>query len=835
MKNTFLLLATVAALLLVGCTKAQKTGVALTWETGVNKVDSLNYEHVLTITNHGDEPLENNWVIYFCHFSKKYDAGKEGPIAIAHISGTYHKISPTSFYKPIAAGDSLSVKLRSPRNFDNVSFLPEGTFIVKTLKDGTESAPQDVAIRYKRNGDEFRPAIVKGEPQYYPFGDKLYEDNSVFMQPTTTTKTDIIPSIKSVTKGTGELNFSKDVAFVPYPASFANEAKLLENKLKDIYGCTVSTAGTTKIALAKLADDVQTQNDEHYLLDITADGVTIKGKTAHAIFNGVQTLLAMLGSESLPTTLPHAQLSDFPDLSYRGVMLDISRNFSSKENILKTIDLLAMYKLNILHMHLADDEGWRLEIPGLEELTTVGSRRGYSKDEAEFLFPAYGGGWDPNSPTSLGNGQLTRQDFIDILKYAQRNHISVIPELDFPGHSRAAIKSMNARYKKYIATDTAKAEEFLLIDFADTSRYFSAQSYRDNVINVALPSTYRFINKVVTEIDLMYKDAGMKMEVLHIGGDEVPRGSWTGSPVCKEFMAKQGMKEVKELKPYFVEQMLRMTREKNIRLAGWQEIVLNHQDDAVDSRFANDNVLSYCWNTVADEIPYKLANAGFGVIICNATNFYLDFSYNRSFDEPGHNWGGMGTEYNSFDLLPYNIYKSIRRDLRGKPIELPKDVSGKQALKPTARKQIEGVQGQVFSETIRRYDMIEYYLLPKMLGLVERGWNVEPAWSLATDNDALYKDALRTYIATIGERELARLAKLGINFRVAQPGIKIADGQLYANCPISGAKICYTTDGSEPTINSAEWKAPVACDAKLVKAKAFYCGKQSTTTLLHNP
>lgn len=206
---------------------------------------------------------------------------------------------------------------------------------------------------------------------------------------------------------------------------------------------------------------------------------------------------------------------------------------------MKLIDYLASYKISVLHLHLTDDEAWRIEIPGLEELTEVASRRGHTTDESECLFPAYAWGCDATDTTSLANGYYTRNDFIDILQYAQKRHIKIIPEVDIPGHSRAAIKAMNARYKKYIDIDKTKAEEFLLTDFSDTSRYISAQHYTDNVVNVAMPSTYRFVEKVIDEFDKIYQDAGLKLTVLHIGGDEVARGAWTGSTICHDLMQEK--------------------------------------------------------------------------------------------------------------------------------------------------------------------------------------------------------------------------------------------------------------------------------------------------------
>ena len=492
--------------------------------------------------------------------------------------------------------------------------------------------------------------------------------------------------------------------------------------------------------------------------------------------------------------------------------------------------------MNVLHLHLSDDEAWRVEIPGLEELTEIASRRGHTTDELTCLYPAYAWGWNEADTTSLANGYYSRSDFMDILKYAKERHIRIIPEIDIPGHSRAAIKAMNARYRKYIDTDRPKAEEYLLIDFADTSQYLSAQNFTDNVINVAMPSTYRFLEKVIDEIGRMYQDAGVELPAFHVGGDEVPEGIWEGSSVCRTFMKKHGLTKIRDLKDYFLGQILEMLDKRNIQAVGWQDIVMN-PDNTVNEHFRNSKVLNYCWNTIpeqgGDEVPYKLANAGYPIILCNVGNFYLDMAYCYHVEEPGLRWGGYVDEYVTFDMLPFDIYKSLRRNLKGESVDVKTASNGKQPLTKEGYKNIKGLSGQIWAETIRSFEQIEYYLFPKVFGLAERVWNAQPSWALSPDGK-VYMDAKRKYNAGIVTYELPRLAKRGINFRVSPPGIMVRDGLLLVNTTNPNAVIRYTTDGSEPTESSVEWQTQIACDAPLIKAKAFYLGKESVTTVLIN-
>jgi len=300
-------------------------------------------------------------------------------------------------------------------------------------------------------------------------------------------------------------------------------------------------------------------------------------------------------------------------------------------------------------------------------------------------------------------------------------------------------------------------------------------------------------------------------------------------------MKQEKINNIQGLKDYFWGKTLAMLEARGIQLAGWQDISLR-DDKSVNPKFAGKNILNYCWSTVPDwgeeEVPYGLVNNGCPIILSNVTNYYMDLAYNRHPYEPGFNWGGYVDEATSFSLLPYRIYLSVRKNMKGEKRDIYAEEKIKTERTPlTNRDLIKGVQGQLWGETIRSYDMIEYYLFPKMFGLIERGWNAEPDWS-QSDNDEGYLQALRLYRSKISERELPRLAKLGVNFRVAHPGIKIIDGELHANSVLPQAKIYYTTDGSEPTTRSTLWTKPVKCDAKLIKAKAFYAGKESVTTVL---
>lgn len=811
--------------------------LSLIWKLEKDSVEARYFKNTFCLTNNGNKSLADNWVIYFNQTPIYYQQPINAPLEIECIGSTYYKMYPTEHYQALAPGETLSFTILSEGNVINVSSVPEGAYIVATDEKGKMLQPQNIPIEIGL----FTPDAqwIRSKNSFpYADGNYLYKQNDDFSKPVDCDILSLFPTPKKVEKTGGVSTFSPKVG-LKFDGVFKEEALLLKKQLTSQLGCTVSEKDEETIIELKKTELPATCQcpDEYYEIVIKNNLLTLKANDAHGIFNACQTLVALLDNMKLASSpLPNLHITDYPDMGHRGIMLDVARNFTKKTDLLKLIDILSFYKMNVLHLHLSDDEAWRVEISGLEELTEIASRRGHTTDELTCLYPAYAWGWNEADTTSLANGYYSRSDFMDILKYAKERHIRIIPEVDIPGHSRAAIKAMNARYRKYIDTNQSKAEEYLLIDFADTSQYLSAQNFTDNVINVAMPSTYRFLEKVIDEIGRMYQDAGVELPAFHVGGDEVPEGIWEGSSICRTFMKEHGLAKIRDLKDYFLEQILEMLDKRNIQAVGWQDIVMK-PDNTVNEHFRNSKVLNYCWNTIpeqgGDEVPYKLANAGYPIILCNVGNFYLDMAYCYHVEEPGLRWGGYVDEYVTFDMLPFDIYKSLRRNLKGESVDVKTASNGKQPLTKEGYKNIKGLSGQIWAETIRSFEQIEYYLFPKVFGLAERAWNAQPSWALSPDSK-VYADTKRKYNAGIVTYELPRLAKRGINFRVSPPGIIVKDGLLFVNTTNPNAVIRYTTDGSEPTENSVKWQTPIACDAPQIKAKAFYLGKESVTTVLIN-
>ena len=464
--------------------------------------------------------------------------------------------------------------------------------------------------------------------------------------------------------------------------------------------------------------------------------------------------------------LPNLVIEDWPDFGYRGFMLDISRNFTNKDNILKFIDLLAHYKASVFHLHFGDDEGWRVEIPQFPELTTYGAYHEFPyKDEngnyteTNYLLPSYNGSVDPKDLTSSANGHLTAAEYVEIVKYAWERRITVIPEFDTPGHSRAAIKAMQA-YAKRTGDDS-----YLLSDPEDKSEYCSVQYYKDNALNVALPSTYKFIEVVFDQLIAYHKEAGAPIPAIHVGGDEVPHGAWVGSEPCQKIMAERGWDNIELLKSYYIENVLDIAESRGVKISGWQELVMDLEDHVYERMKKNLYSVNF-WHTGTgnEEFPYKYANDGVPAVLSNMTNTYVDFAYTPDKTERGLSWGGFVDERRSFSLLPFDIYRSVRWDDKGRIRNIEKLPEGKTPL--VAKQNIIGVQAQLWTETVRSFDHVTSYVFPKVCGVFERAWNASPSWEGTTvADDPAFMTELDRYYSTVVDHEMPYYEAEGVVYR----------------------------------------------------------------------
>ena len=301
-----------------------------------------------------------------------------------------------------------------------------------------------------------------------------------------------------------------------------------------------------------------------------------------------------------------------------------------------------------------------------------GARRGHTLDSRHFLPPAYGSGPDAGGP--WGSGFFSRADYIEILRYAAARHIEIVPEIEMPGHARAAIKAMEAR-------TAAGDSTFRLIDPADSSTFSSAQAYHDNVMNPALESTYAFIQRVVDDLVALHQEAGVPLRHLHMGGDEVPAGAWDHSPAIQAYLKAHGLASPNDMWYVFYGRIQQILAAHHIGLSGWEEIAVRKtmrdgQPVTIPNpEFAARGLRAYVWNNVPgggnEDLAYRLANGGFDIVLTPVSNLYFDLAWNPNPAEKGLDWGGFVDVRKPFDFTPFAYYQDEWLDRGGRPPDPP--------------------------------------------------------------------------------------------------------------------------------------------------------------------
>ncbi|GAB3961573.1 family 20 glycosylhydrolase [Spirosoma harenae] len=841
----------------IGCQRTdkesgEKSQVAVSWELVSNFTSVKDgFEARFTLTNHGDKELTDaNWALFFNMSPRPILPAKNPqPGTVQHINGDWYKLVPTKGFS-LKPGASVEISYEGTEAVTKVTDAPLGLYVVLYDSQGKEESIAEIA-NYTIKPFERKEQRLRGPGDLYAIAspENTYKANALASLLPADQLQKIIPAPVKITTLPGTLTFDASLSIYA-DKGLENEAKLLSQKLKELTGKEFATGSGTPAAkgifLKTGSINVKGTSQEAYNLTIDGKGVSIVGSDAAGVFYGIQSLLALMPTAtylnpSAGTTLAYTQIEDAPRFHFRGLHLDVSRNFQTKETILRLLDLLAYYKINHFLFYTTEDEGWRLEIDGLPELTKVSAQREHtSGKETPVLHPAYGSGPKAYAEGKYGSGFYTRADFIEILKYAKERHIKVIPELNLPGHARAAIKAMEARYERLMKEGKEKeANEYRLIDPNDKSVYLSAQGYKDNVVSVGRESTYHFYEKVVDEITKMYKEAGLPMDVMHAGGDEVPEGSWTQSPEAAKILKENPtIKDPKNLQTYFFRKLRERLAKRNLEVHAWEEAILNKTADGKyvpNPEFVGKGVVPYVWNNLFDlDLGNRLVNAGYPVVLCNVSNFYFDMAYNNDPQEPGLYWAGYVDTRNNWAFAPYDMFKTTYRTAMGKPLTF----AGLERMKPEARKNIRGIESQLWSETVKGRDMAEYDILPKLLGFAESAWAPERSWETIDNREAREKAmnvGWNVFANTLAQKEFPRLARIngGYNYRLPLPGVSIEKGLLKANIELPGLAIRYTTDGSEPTAQSTLYTDPVKVSGT-VKLKSFdAAGRSSRSTVVN--
>jgi hexosaminidase len=789
----------------------------------LNKPRSLN---AVTITNNSSvEFPASGWKMYFNSARLIAPAAVSGNARIDLMNGDLFSLTPTAGFLALKPGTSVRIEYIAEEPVVNITDGPEGFYLVWDLKPDQGFSTGSFTV------DPFKPAY-KGlvTPGI------VYDQNKIIRDIPVGQLIKIFPTPVSYQETPGffmlatNLRLNSDERFIP-------EKEGLLKTLEGLLGKKIVAATSGNTISLEYKEGLP---EEGYELEVNAANITIRASRSAGLFYGIQSLKTLIPPEAWAKSQKSVQIQsvlvrDEPRFRYRAFMLDVGRNFQPKKEVLKLLDVMALYKLNLFHFHLTEDEGWRLEIPSLPELTAVGSQRGHTLDSKHFLPPSHGSG--PDTSKIPGSGFYNRNDFIEILRYANERHIMVLPEIETPGHARAAVKSMNARYERLMKEGKKdEAEHFLLYDPNDHSKYSTNQYWNDDIMDPSLPSTYNFIETVINDIVAIYKEAGVPLNSIHFGGDEVPEHVWEKSPAFLTLKASHPeIKTTGDLWYYFYGRVNQLVKARGLTLSGWEEMGLRKTTLDGNSMylpnpdFMPEHLQTEVWNNTLgggnEDLAYKLANAGYKVVLTCVSNLYFDMAHYKSFDEPGYYWGAFTDIDKPFLFIPYDYFKNSTVDKDGLPLNRNIFI-GKQRLTDYGKSNIVGLQSAVWGENIRTQERLEYMLLPNLLGFVERAWAKDPDWATIADtarSKLLYAEAWSSFINVVGKRELPMLDHYlgGYDYRIPKPGVVLKDGQYFVNLQFPGMDIRYTSNGSDPDSKSSKYKAPLADEGKGLKFRAF--------------
>lgn len=534
-------------------------------------------------------------------------------------------------------------------------------------------------------------------------------------------------------------------------------ADMLAGKLRIPTGYALSAGqrsdASIQFRLSRSAD--QQLGREGYTLTSSPNAIVITANEPAGLFYGMQTLLQLLPKEieraaavKAEWTIPSVTIRDYPRFAWRGIMLDVARNFRTKEEVKRYIDQISRFKYNTLHWHLTDDEGWRIEIKSLPNLTNVGAwrvpRAGYFGQRSA---PK------PGEAATEG-GFYTQEDVKDVIAYAKERFISILPEVDVPGHSMAAVAS----YPELSCTKDTSTRPSPGMHFAEWYGNGTFKMFVDNTLNPSDENVYKFLDKVFTELAALFPSP-----YIHVGGDECYKGYWERNEGCRELMRKLKIRHVEDLQGYFMGRVNDILKAKGKKLIGWDEILEGgvSQDAAVMS-----------WRGMRGGI--EAAKAGHYVVMTPSSHVYIDYTQgDPTIDPPVYANLRMKTTY-SFEPVPEGV----------------------------DAKYILGGQGNLWAEQLPTMRSIEYMSYPRAWALSEILWSpkgtndwqkftprVEAFFERADAADVNYSRAMYDAIVATSMKK----GKMMLEIESEAPGL-----DLY-----------YTVDGTMPDDHSPKFTEPV--------------------------
>ncbi|MBO9573340.1 MAG: family 20 glycosylhydrolase, partial [Chitinophagaceae bacterium] len=554
-------------------------------------------------------------------------------------------------------------------------------------------------------------------------------------------------------------------------------AELLSKRLGVPTGYTVAVRKVESFSPGNIHiqySSVNKKKKEAYELKVNDSEILLSADSAAGIFYGVQTLIQLFPKQveskkeikDFAWTVPAVSIEDSPRFWWRGSMLDVARHFFTKQQVKEFIDNMVKYKFNVLHLHLADDQGWRLEIKSLPKLTDVGAWR-----------PERKGKWgntprpSPNEPKTYG-GFYTQEDMKELIAYAKDRFVEILPEIDVPGHSLAAIAS----YPELSCTDS-----FYQVNIGDKIIDWSQKGFPsllDNTLCPANEKVYVFLDKVFTEVAELFP-----FGYIHMGGDETSKNFWMKSPQIKSLMKEKGFTTMSEVFGYFVGRTAKIVQSKGKKVIGW--------DEATDATLP-EGMIIMDWKGLKG--GSKAAKQGHQVVMSPTTFAYYDLYQGDPVAEPP-------------------TYSMLRLSQSYKFDPLPEGVDEKLIL---------GGQGNIWTEQIQNVRALQYMMYPRVFAIAESVWSQQRS-----------KD-WKTFIKKV-ENEFERMdvAEIKYSRSMYDPIFKsYTDGDnliLDMQTEIEDLKIHYSFDGSFPDNFYPEYTKPLIIpkDVADVRVITYRNGKQT--------
>jgi hexosaminidase len=607
---------------------------------------------------------------------------------------------------------------------------------------------------------------------------------------TTKTEIAIIPEPVSLQKKAGSFTLPQVVTIeAPGGAEMQTTLSFLKSRFSVPTGYRVTTGTTTpnatiKLQLAKTQD--ATIGKEGYRLSVTPKAVVITANEPAGLFYGAQTLVQLFPKEiesarpvkNIRWEAPAVEITDYPRFGWRGLMFDVSRHFFTKEQVKEYIDQMVRYKYNLLHLHLTDDEGWRIEIKGLPNLTKVGAwnvkKVGYF---GTFSPPA------PDEPRNFG-GFYTQDDIKELVQYAKDRFVNILPEIDVPGHSLAAVVS----YPELSCTPGA--EKYAVRSgepIMDWSHGAPPIALVDNTLCPANEKVYEFLDKVITQVAQLFP-----FEYIHMGGDEAPHNMWEKSDQVKALMQKEGLKTMEEVQAYFTRRVEKIVASKGKKMIGWDEIL--------EGGGLPKSVAVMSWRGMKGGI--EAAKAGHEVVMSPTTFAYIDYMQGDPIVEP-------------------RIYATLRLSKAYQFDPLPEGVD---------KQYIKGGQANLWTEQVYNMRHAEYMTWP-------RGWAIaESLWTPKEKKN--WKDFFSRVEDHFQRSDVAQIKYAPSVYDPIFTVSKGSDGQLKIalKTEAEGLDIYYTFDNSFPDNFYPKYKEPLTPPKDAVQLKVVtYKGDKQVGRIIAMP